>query len=712
MRKSRIKPMTRHAPKIFLVSALALCAAVMGCRSADDATTENADWLSYGRDAAEQRFSPLTQVSLDNVGQLGLAWSMDLPEASLLEGTPLEVDGTLFFTANLAKVWAVDARTGKEIWRYDPEPYKYNAKALRTTPGNASRGLAYYKGNVIIASTDGRLISLNAKTGKVGWTANTIEDTDSRKMITGAPRVFGDKVIIGHSGADYGTRGYVTTYDARTGKQLWRFYTVPGDPSKGFENDAMRMAAKTWSGEWWRWGGGGTVWNAITYDPDMNRLYIGVGNSSNYNPADRSPGGGDNLFLASIVALDADTGKYLWHYQVNPREAWDFKATADIVLADLQIDGRKRKVLMQAPTNGFFYVLDRETGKLISANKFEKATWADHIDLKTGRPVEAPNIRYENGKTILWPSAFGAHNWQAMSFNPQTGLVYIPTLRMGGSYEADKSTLAQARTVEIGSKRFYFGVGMRLGTHFADKEDGTGALTAYDPVAAKVRWKIPLPTPWNGGTVTTAGNLVFQGTASGWLYAFDARTGKQVWKYDCKNGIEAPPITYAIDGEQYLAILVGGGNPNAGRTFDAGWRYQKHMARLLVFKIGGTASLPATAAPFPALAPADVSKLPLDTASAARGMGVWNGHCLICHGVAVEQTSPIAPDLRESAAAEDINTFRQILLEGGLAMNGMPKFDDLDAGEIADLQMYIRQQAREAALPQDKRKKRPDVSGG
>lgn len=708
--------MFRHYRKACLVSALALSMATIGCRSASDTATTpmpaNSDWASYGRDAAEQRFSPLDQINLDTVGRLSLAWSMDLPEASLLEGTPLEVGGTLFFTANLAKVWAVDAKTGKELWRYDPEPYKYNAKALRTTPGNASRGLAYYQGSVIIASTDGRLISLDAKTGAVRWSANTIEDTDSRKVITSAPRVFGDKVIVGHSGADYGTRGYVTTYDARTGKQLWRFYTVPGDPKKGFEDDAMKMAAKTWDGEWWRWGGGGTVWNGITYDPDKNRVYIGVGNSSNYNPADRSPGGGDNLFLASIVALDANTGKYVWHYQVNPREAWDFKATADIVLADLTIDGRKRKVLMQAPTNGFFYVIDRDTGKLISANKYEKATWADSIDLKTGRPVENPNIRYENGKTILWPSAFGAHNWQAMSFNPDTGLVYLPTLHMGGTYEADKATHDQARTVEMGSKRYYFGVGMRLGTHFADKEDGTGALTAYDPVAGKVRWKIPLPTAWNGGTVTTAGNLVFQGTASGWLYAYDARTGKQVWKYDCKVGIEAPPISFAIDGVQYLAILVGGGNPNAGRTFDAGWRYKKQMQRMLVFKLNGTAKMPATEAPFPKITPVDVSAQPIDTASAERGMGIWNGHCLICHGVAVEQTSPLAPDLRESQAAQDVETFKQILKEGALSMNGMPKFDDLDDHEIEDIQMYVRQQTREASLPEAQRKKKPNVSGG
>lgn len=686
--------------------------AAAGRYATGGSTAVDGDWRSYGRDAAEQRFSPLTQINLENVGQLSLAWSKDLPEASLLEGTPLEVDGTLFFTANLSKVWAVSAVTGQELWRYDPEPYKFNAKALRTTPGNASRGLAYYKGTVIVASTDGRLISLDAKTGKVNWTANTIEEQDSRKEITSAPRVFGDKVIVGHSGADYGTRGYVTTYDARTGKQLWRFYTVPGDPSKGFEDDTMRMAAKTWSGEWWRWGGGGTVWNAITYDPEMDRVYIGVGNSSNYNPADRSPGSGDNLFLASIVALDADTGKYIWHYQVNPREAWDFKATADIVLADLQISGRKRKVLMQAPTNGFFYVIDRETGKLISANKVEKATWADRIDLQSGRPVENPNIRYENGKTIMWPSAFGAHNWQAMSFNSQTGLVYIPTLHMGGSYEADKSDEAMARTAQLGSKRFYFGVGMRLGTYFADKEDGTAALTAYDPVAAKIRWKVPLPTAWNGGTVTTASNLVFQGTASGWLFAFDARTGKQVWKYDCKNGIEAPPITYSINGQQYVALLVGGGNPNAGHTFDAGWRYGKHMQRILVFKLGGKAELPETAPPFPKLTPVDVSKLPLDVAAADRGMKLWNGRCLICHGVGVQQTSPIAPDLRESAAAQELATFKQILKGGDLAVNGMPKFDDLEDGEMSDLQMYIRQQAREASLPEAKRKKLSNASGG
>lgn len=664
--------------------------------------TRGFDWKSYGLDTDEQRYSPLTQVNAATIDQLGLAWSLDLPrEARALEATPLAVDGVLYFSTTLSVVYAVDGVTGKVLWRYDPEAATRIPRALRTSHG-ISRGVAYYDGAVIVAATDGRLISLDAKTGKPKWSSQTIYEKDTRKTVTGAPRVFGNKVIIGNAGADWGTRGYVTAVDARTGKFLWRFYVTPGDPAKGFEDETQAMAAKTWSGEWWRWGGGGTVWNGITYDAELNRIYIGTGNASNYNPAQRSPGGGDNLFLASIVALDADTGKYIWHYQVNPREAWDFKATADIVLAKLFIDGKPRRVLMQAPTNGFFYVIDRDTGKLISAEKLGKATWAERIDLETGRPVEAQNIRYENGPVTFWPSPWGVHNWQAMSFNPNTGLVYVPTMKLAGVYGTTPEKAKEAKRHVVGSRFYGPMLGATFGIAKVDEDDGTGALVAWDPIANKVRWTIQQPTMWNGGTLTTASNLVFQGTGDGWLHAHDAATGKELWKFNAKNGIIAPPITYMINGRQHITLLVGYG---AAAPEDPGWRFGKHIPRVLTFKLGGDAQVPPTPQPDFGVVPYDDSKIPVDEVAAVRGRELWNRTCFLCHTPGGGGAN--GPDLRESAAAHNFDALRAIVKGGARVPQGMPKFDELTDEQIRDLQMAVKYFSREALNPSKGNEIRP-----
>lgn len=680
--------------------ALAVCTTILTTLTAASALNPQpvpgSNWTSYGLNAEEQRFSPLDEININTVNQLNLAWSYDLPQtARSLVATPLAIDGVLYFTTSLAVTYAVDAVSGKEIWRYDPEVAKFNPRALRGVQG-PNRGLAYSNGALFLGASDGRLISLDAKTGNVNWVANTVEETDSRKLITGAPRVFGDKVIIGHGGADYGTRGYVTAYYTATGKQAWRFYTVPGEPAKGFEDETQAMTAKTWGGQWWRWGGGGTVWNAITYDPEFNRIYLGTGNSSNYNPEQRSPGGGDNLFLASIVALDADTGKYIWHYQVNPREAWDYKATADIVLADLQIGGRTRKVLMQAPTNGFFYVIDRTTGKLISAEKLGKVTWAERIDLATGRPVEAPNIRYEKGPVSIWPSSYGVHNWQAMSYSPATGLVYVPTMKLGGRFESTPQDKADAEKMTMGSRRYWFPIGVSLSGGKVDPDDGTGALVAWDPVTQKKRWEVKYKNLWNGGTLVTKGSIVFQGGADGWLRGFDAQTGKEVWKFYASNGIVAPPITYSVGGQQYLTVLVGygGAAPAGGSITDPGWRYGKHVPRVLTFKLGGEAKLPPTPGPDFSFTPINDPKLPIDEASATRGERLWNHTCILCHGVAAASAGSVAPDLRASTAAHDFDTLRAIVREGLLAPNGMPQYDELTDEELHDLHTYIRKVSR------------------
>ena len=654
------------------------------------------NWELYGLQSSEQRFSPLQQINAGTIGNLGLAWSMELPaQARSMQGTPLAVDGKLYFSTSLSKLYAVDAQTGALLWEYDPEVGKQNPRTLRTTQ-QGSRGIGYYDGAILLAALDGRLISVDAATGKPNWIVQTITEPDTRKVITGAPRVFDGKVIVGNSGADFGTRGYVSTYDAKTGKYLWRFYTVPGNPANGFEDDTQKMAAKTWSGEWWRWGGGGTVWNAMTYDKALGRIYIGVGNSSNYDPAQRSPGSGDNLFLTSIVALDANTGKYIWHYQLNPREEWDWKATNDIVLADLDIKGERRPVLMQAAVNGFYYVIDRRDGKLLSAEKFGKATWADRIDLTTGRPVETPGARYDGpnskGPVTIYPSQLGVHNWQSMSFNPELGLAYIPTMQRPGTYWTNPQKAAEAKTFTVGSRHYEFALGSRFSLAKLDKEDGTGALVAWDPVTQTARWTVKHTTGWNGGTLATAAGLVFQGTADGWLHGYDGKTGQELWKFDTKNGIIAAPITYLVKGEQYITLLVGYG---AAAPDDPGWRFGKHMPRVVTFKLGGTAQLPPTPPPSFAVNPIDDPAFKIDEASAARGRDVWIRNCSICHTPGGANAN--YPDLRESPMAHDYPTLRKIVREGALSSLGMPKFDELTDAQVRDVYMAVRWYSRQAA---------------
>ena len=504
---------------------------------------------------------------------------------------------------------------------------------------------------------------------------------------TGAPITFKDKVIIGNGGADYGERGYVTAYDAATGKQAWRFYTAPGSPEENKGDPAMERAAKTWGGEYWKVGTGGTVWNGITFDPELNRVYIGTGNSGPYDPEVRSPGGGDNLYLASMVALDADTGKYIWHYQVNPREAWDYKATANMIATTLAIDGKPRKVLMQAPTNGFFYVIDRETGQFISAEKIGKVTWADHIDPVTGRPVEAKNIRYENGETLMWPGPVGAHNWQDMSFSPQTGLAYIPYMQLGGRF----SKVATAPGVPFG--------GVVMKAVEADPEDGKGALIAWDPVRQKARWcKVPHPHMWNGGTLVTAGNVVFQGTANGHFSAYDATTGKRLWRFNAGLGIISAPITYTVQGKQYVSVLVGYGASNmmGGDIMNIGWKFGAQPRRLETFVLDGKAVLPPTAPPDMTVKAVDDPSVKVDAADGEAGRVVFNGNCAACHGLDVVSAGAPAPDLRESQIALRREDLWNVLHEGALLQRGMPRFDALSEAQVRQIHAFIRTAARKA----------------
>ena len=550
------------------------------------------NWLSHGRTYAEQRFSPLTDINDGNVGELSLAWAVELDTNRGQEATPVVVDGVMYLTTAWSKVMAVDAATGEVLWRFDPQPI--GAKGAHACCDVVNRGVAVWEGKVFAGTIDGRLIALDAETGENLWDTVTV-DQSKPYTITGAPRVVRGKVIIGNSGAELGVRGYVSAYDAETGELAWRFYTVPANPADGPDGAASdeafaKFAGKTWAGSWWEMGGGGTVWDSIVYDPEFDQLLIGVGNGSPWNHRARSAGQGDNLFLSSILALDPDTGAYKWHYQVNPGETWDFTATQQITFADLTIDGKPRKVLMQAPKNGFFYVIDRSNGKLISAEAYAPQNWAERIDLVTGRPVERPEARYADAPHVTYPSGIGAHAWQPMSYSPQTGLVYIPAMHVPLSYADDVNYKRLIGRWNTGVSFLAPPEGSVPGATPLERRAALaamnkGMLVAWDPVAQKARWTIEMSWPWNGGTLATAGNLLFQGDPYGVFRARAANTGKELWSFDAQRGIMAGPVTYRAGGEQYVAVLAGYGGSMGMATTSEWMRRPPPNGVLLAFKI-------------------------------------------------------------------------------------------------------------------------------
>jgi quinohemoprotein ethanol dehydrogenase len=665
---------------------LSACAG-KGSQQPDAGLGTEADWIAVGGAADEASYSRLTEIDTANANELGLAWSLDLPGEVTLEATPLAVDGIIYFPGSYATVYAVDGATGKQLWKYDPQTWKHNPAKMHFSFG-ANRGVAYEKGKLFVAALDCRLIALDAKTGKELWVAET-SPPGSFNICTGAPRTMNGKVIIGNGGADFGARGYVTAYDSNSGKELWKFYTVPGNAEQNKGDAAMEAAARTWSKDFTKHtGGGGTVWNGMTYDPELDRVYIGTGNTGPYDPAARDPGGGDNLYAVSIVALDAKTGNYLWHYQQNPRDAWDYKSTQNIVMATLVINGKPRKVLMHAPTNGFFYVLDRETGKLVNEpGKTTVITWAKGIDMKTGRPIEEPDIRYEKGRTEIWPGTIGGHNWQAMSYSPKTGLVYIPLHQIGAMFERGNSTTDDGFNV----------MGLTTAPITKKEGDGKGYLLAWDPVKQKEAWRVPHEFLWNGGTMVTAGNVVFQGTADGYFRAYDAADGTELWKFNASLGIFAAPMSYSIGGKQYVSILVGyGGATSAfGKFMDVGWKYGAQTRRLLTFAIGGKATIPAEPPRDMKIHAVDDPKLVLNEADIAAGR-ILSVQCAACHGVGFNSPGTPGPDLRGSGIALDLASFGHLLKTGALLQNGMPRFENLTDEQIRQLHAYIRARAREA----------------
>jgi quinohemoprotein ethanol dehydrogenase len=668
-----------------------LLSCTSGQRGDDDALLDPNNWAGFGRTAGEQHFSPLSDINDGNVAKLGLVWSMDLPPQNSVS-TPLAVDGVLYTATGYSIVRAIDAATGQLIWEYDSKATELAGRKLRQ--GWGIRGLAYGRGRIFVGTHDGRLVALDAKGGQVAWEARTLP-LDNASFISGPPRYFDGKVVIGFGGGDVSAvRGYVTTYDADTGKQLWRFHTVPGNPAEGFESDAMKMAAKTWAGEWWKYGGGGTVWNAMTYDRSTDSMIIGVGNGSPWNHKIRSAGKGDNLFLASVVALDAKTGAYKWHYQVNPGESWDYNASMDMELADLTIDGKLRHVLMTAPKNGFFYVIDRTNGQLISAEPFVKVTWAKGIDKKTGRPIEVPDARYPDGKTFtMWPSPVGAHTWLPMAFSPQHKLVYIPAIEMATSY--NDVGITRENWVRTPGNAVDGAAIPNFVVKDAGPTNATSSLLAWDPVRQRAAWKVPTPGPWNGGVMATGGNLVFQGRIDGQFNAYAADSGRQLWSFAAQAPVTAAPISYSVNGRQYVTVLTGMGTSGAafGALLPVSIDYRTQARRILTFAVGGKATLPVSK-PAPLRAAADPS-FAASAAQEGQGAVAYAQHCAVCHGVNVIAAGQ-APDLRESTVPVDAATFAAVVRDGGLVANGMPRFEEFDDAKLAAIRQYVR--SRGAAL--------------
>jgi quinohemoprotein ethanol dehydrogenase len=679
------------------VSSCLALAAVASCSSEQALDTKawsnrgGANWAGYGGDESERHYSPLDDIDAGNVDKLALDWFYDIDVGPNAFAAPIVVDGIMYFAAGYSVVHALDARTGKLLWQYDPKVAAVAGERLRASWG--IRGITFGEGKIFTGTLDGRLIALDARTGRPLWSANTVDPDDGR-YITGPPTYFAGKVVIGHGGGDFApVRGYVTAFHAADGRQAWRFYTVPGDPSKGPDGAAsdsiMLAAAKTWTGEWWKHGGGGTAWNAITYDPKFNRIYIGTGNGAPWNQKIRSPGGGDNWFVCSIVAVDATTGKYVWHYQINPGETWDYNAAMDITLARLRIEDRERDVILHAPKNGFFYVIDRATGKLISAEKFARnVNWASRIDTKTGRPVENAAARYPNGKPFMvYPSPVGAHSVEAMAFNPVTGLVYLNAIEQGRVFVDPPGNLADWR----------FPAGQMLSTGVGAPKvsrppESTNRLLAWDPVNQREAWSVPLKGNKNGGVMTSAGKLVFEGTITGELVAYHAASGKPLWSFDAQNGVQAQPISFSVGGKQYVSVITGWRYGTAGGPGLA-WDYHKQKRRVLTFSLSGKAGLPAadrTPLPF-----VDDQAFELNEALAERGGAIYGGRCTICHGAGMN-AGGTAPDLRKAQVPLNYEALTAVLRGGALVENGMPQYAELSPEEVRALQHFIRRGARQA----------------
>lgn len=669
-----------------------------------NADKEPDEWLTSGRDWRQSYYSPLTKIHKSNIGRLGYAWSHDIRIETALASTPIVVDGTMFTSGNRGKVYALDARSGQVRWSFEPriDPSIVNCCA------GINRGVAVWAGKVYVAALDAHLYALDAATGEVIWKVDTVIDRSRSYSSTGAPYIAGERVVIGNSGAEYDTRGYISAYELANGKFAWRFFIVPGDPKKGFEHPELEKAATTWdANSLWELGLGGNAWDGMAYDPQLGLLYVGTGNGLPWSRKLRSPGGGDNLFLSSILAINPRTGRLIWHYQTTPGDNWDFNAAQKMILAELNIRGESRKVLMQAAKNGFFYVLDRETGQLISAQPYVYTNWADSVDAKTGRPVETGKADYSEVPRLVFPTNYGGHNWQPMSFNPVTHLVYIPTLEAGevygnvpGPFQYQKRTWNNAvifRVLDSWKQADVVTGIIPEGWPSADALRGSEPdptprtfLKAWNPVEQKLVWQVettgPVPDPKydrrSAGVMTTAAGLVFQGDVSGHLRVFDATSGAQLHSVDVGTSMLAAPMSYAVGEEQYVAIMAGvhGQSPL--------YVDYKHgtEGRIIAFKLGGRAVRKRR--PKGGGEDSDVSPPPISDVSESSpirlGQKLFDRNCSGCHA-----TLQRAPDLALMAAS-DHEEFDSIVLGGSRAENGMPSYAEvLTQHEVNAIHTYL-----------------------
>ena len=681
-----------------------LCIAAVGCSGnptdrIDDARlvaadADSANWLTYGRTYDEQRFSRLTQITDANIAQLGLAWSQEFTTSRGMEATPIVVDGTIYTTGSWSIIYAFDAITGKQLWTYDPKVDRTRTRTVCCDVVN--RGLAIYKGNLYIGTLDGRLIAINARTGVPAWDVMTI-DPAKPYAITGAPRIAKGRVLIGNAGAEYGVRGYISAYDAATGKLAWRVYAVPGDPSKPFETKALEAAAKTWNGDkWLATGGGGTTWEPIVYDPELDQVYFGTGNGTAWYRDLRA--GGDNLYLASILAVRASDGEYVWHYQVTPGDNWDYDATQPLMQATLTIGGQPRKVVMQASKNGFFYVVDRTDGKLISGTQFvDGVSWASRIDSVTGRPVENASAYAGMKPVLVSPDPEGGHNWYPMAMDPKRGLVFLGARSNSVTFHApDKDWKFDPAWDNIGYDAKYDGEMLKKASAAPPPK---GELVAWNPVERRAAWRAPHPGSQSGGVLATAGNLVMQGRADGMFTAYRSADGTKLWEFDAGTGIMAPPVTYLAGGKQYVTVMVGWGGPYGLFNFSNMGPIKPGFSRILTFAIGGTAKLTPTFyghkdPPVPAI------KVNATAAMLRDGKFLYDNNCAHCHGSDVI-AGPI-PDLRY-ATADVHSQLDSIVLGGARKLLGMPSFaDKLTHDKLKLIQAYVLSRAEAASKPTKK----------
>ena len=665
-------------------AAVAASAADVTQKRLNNAANEPGQWMAYGGTYSEQRFSPVKQINSGNVNQLGLKWFADYETNQDQHGSPLYIDGVIYVSTARNVVYAFDAKTGKVLWKYNPV---IKGERLRYNLGLVNRGIAAWNGKIIMGTIDARLVAIDAKTGKEVWSTDVVPaslgmgEMTNHYSISMAPRVAKGKVFIGASGGEFGVRGFLAAYDVETGKEAWRFWTVPRDPAKGLESKALEKAAKTWDGEWWKTsGGGGTIWEGTLYDPVTDLVYFGTGNAAPWNPRTREQDGGDNLFSASIVAVKPETGEYVWHYQETPGDAWDYDAVAPMMTVDLTIQGQKKHVILQPSKNGFFYVIEAASGKLISADPFTEVNWATGVDMATGRPMVVPASRYVDAPWDLAPGVQGGHSWHPNAYSPDTGLVYIP------AWEA-YFTMAGAPAAPPGGG---FSLGINMGARVDPgklqpyaRQGVKGRLEAWDPVARKVVWQAEQfdngrPT---SGVLATGGNLVFMGNGGGkTLSAYDAKVGTKLWSFDAQTAIYAAPITYTLDGVQYIAASVGGAT--------TGDYFAPTYARMLVFAVGGTAKLPPTQPytppqlnPPPSTATADV---------VAHGGEVYSQYCSTCHGVNGLQGRTSFPNLTVSGLLWTQEGFDGVVLTGARADKGMGSFaKDLKPEDTAAIRAYL-----------------------